>query len=487
MNDTWVAPTADGVLIARRRGDGLLVDRPAQRRYRQPHPLLLRDGAPEVDGVVLVPMAPFPTASVGWYEQDGRLMLLTHFAEPYFGEPMVLLAEGDAVTRVYPLGGGRLVADDGRLIDVYGDRIRLDAATFVRSSRYVERPVSFHVGDVRLAGTVIVPNARGPHPAAVVLHGAAGGQRDFCRLHATALLQAGLAVLIYDKAGHGESGGTQPSIFDQAAAASAAIAGLAAEADIDAQRIGLAGFSNGMWAAPMVAGLAFVAGLGAPGVSMAESEVHRRTKILRDVGVGPDTLAVVAEAWRAIFVALSVGGADNALAARLDRALRRLQHASDLTRYEPAQYVLQNPMLSPIPPPIPVAQLLTMLPTEPDPELDYHPAIDYARLRCPVLLQYGAQDTSVPVTESVTAIRQARPDATLLVYPGLEHMLNIVPTDLTGLSGEEAMYQFHEFRFGPTVFADLVAWLRTHVVAPAATPSGWPAPTTYPHPEKQDP
>ena len=67
--------------------------------------------------------------------------------------------------------------------------------------------------------------------------------------------------------------------------------------DVDPSRVGLAGFSNGMWSVPMVAArrpTAFVVGAGSPGVSMAESEVHRRTKVLRDVGVGEPTLAAVA-------------------------------------------------------------------------------------------------------------------------------------------------------------------------------------------------
>jgi hypothetical protein len=60
----------------------------------------------------------------------------------------------------------------------------------------------------------------------------------------------------------------------------------------------------------------------------------------------------------------------------------------------------------------------------------------------------------------VQAIAQATGErATIHVYPGLEHMLNAVPT-LAGLSAEESMYQFHSFQFGSGVWDDLTDWLR---------------------------
>ena len=51
------------------------------------------------------------------------------------------------------------------------------------------------------------------------------------------------------------------------------------------------------------------------------------------------------------------------------------------------------------------------------------------------------------------------PRSDIRVYPNLEHMLNVIPTGVTGLSAEEVMYSFHGFRFGPGVKADLTTWL----------------------------
>ena len=471
---TWIAETADGVVVARLRAGTLLVDRPSLGTFRETRPPVFEEDHLVVDGAVLLRVGPLPARLgelTGWYEADGRRILLTQIPETYFGEPMILVAEDDLVTRAYALAEDRLLTENGEWIDLTDDgALNIasggDVVTLARSSRYREREVTFAAGDLQLAGTLILPPGPGPHPAAVLLHGAAGGQRDFCRLHADPILAAGVAALIYDKAGHGLSGGQEPSVFEQADAGEAAMRVLADFPEIDAGRIGLAGFSNGMWAAPMIAaryGAAFLTGVGSPGVSMAESEIHRRTKVLREAGVGPATVAAVAEAWRCIFTIVGEGLSDP-VAGQLRRALETVAKAPDLDRYEVPDYVRENPMLSSVPPLMPVDDLIGMLGDPHDPEVGYDPVTDYERIDCPVFLQYGSDDTSVPVKTSVEriarAIADSGPDSSIRVYPGLEHMLNVLPTDLTGLTPEDAMYQYHRFRYGEGTWADLTAWLR---------------------------
>ena len=161
--------------------------------------------------------------------------------------------------------------------------------------------------------------------------------------------------------------------------------------------------------------------------------------------------------------------------------------ATDLDRYEIPDFLRLNPMLSPIPPLIPVAELVAMLGKELNPEPTHDPADDYARIDCPVFLQYGSHDTSVPVQVSVERIKHAmtgtEPAPTIRIYPGLDHMLNVLPTDLTGLTPEAATYQYHHFRYGQDARADLTAWLRGLVTAP---PAAWnhPASTAAPGPRK---
>ena len=393
----------------------------------------------------------------GWYRVGGRTILLTHVPERDFGEPMVLVRKGDRVFRAHLGDGDQLVVDDGSTLELEG---------LQRSSDYTERPVAFQAQGLNLAGTLITPSTDRKHPSVVLVHGAAGGQRDFCRLIAQGFLETGFAALIYDKRGHGESEGPpDPTIFDQAAAASAAIDLLKGQPDLDPHRVGLAGFSNGMWAVPMVAArrsdVAFVAGIGSPGVTMAESEVHRRVKVLRDAGFSPAALDHVATAWRAIFAIASNGSTTPELTEELTLAQAALAADSQARTYEPAGYARENPMLSPLPPTSPTSDLLPMLSRAPDPELSYDPIPDYRAVKCPVLLQYGECDTSVPTKESsrrLSAALATNTRTSIYVYPGLEHMLNVA-TKVDGLSVEETMYQFRRFVFGEGVWADLKKWL----------------------------
>lgn len=479
------------------------IDRPAQARFSEPVPVstgaacdVTPGGAVDIAGgrPALVPgdgtrrpltrvLLPDPeefAAWCGWYEGGGDTLLLTQFPEAYFGDPMCLAGQGDTVMRAYPAGRGQLVRADGTWIELAGEpgqrRLLLrpssgDPAVLPRSGRWEEHEVGFATADATLSGTLIVPAGPGPHPAAVVAHGAAGGQRDLCRLLAAPMLEAGVAALIYDKRGHGRSGGrAEPTIFDQADAVCAGLGLLARTPGIDPARIGLLGFSNGMWAVPMAAArhpgaVAFVAGAGSPGVSMAESEVHRRTRVLRDAGIGEPALAAVAAAWRCIFAIAAAGQATGAQKAQLAAALDGLASLPGLDRYEPPGYARNNPMLSPIPPAGPVDELVAALAGEPDPELGYDPVTDYRRLRCPVFLQYGAQDVSVPADTSArrigAALRAAEaPEPEIRVYPGLDHMLTVPPDGVTGITPEEATYLFHRYQYGPGVRADLTAWLR---------------------------
>jgi hypothetical protein len=96
-------------------------------------------------------------------------------------------------------------------------------------------------------------------------------------------------VLAYDKRGVGSSTGEYASIgpansvrmFDLLAAdALAGVAALRARRDVDASRIGLVGFSQGGWIAPLAASrsphVAFVVTISGPAVSVGEEIAYSR-------------------------------------------------------------------------------------------------------------------------------------------------------------------------------------------------------------------
>jgi pimeloyl-ACP methyl ester carboxylesterase len=73
----------------------------------------------------------------------------------------------------------------------------------------MEQEVIFTDGAVRLAGTLMLPATKGPHPAIVLLHGSGPLTRYSFGPYPHFFTSLGFAVLIYDKRGTGASTGTR--------------------------------------------------------------------------------------------------------------------------------------------------------------------------------------------------------------------------------------------------------------------------------------
>ncbi|MGH9413232.1 MAG: alpha/beta hydrolase family protein, partial [Terriglobales bacterium] len=109
-------------------------------------------------------------------------------------------------------------------------------------------------GGVQLAGTLTVPNGKGPFAAAILIPGSGATNRNetlfghnIFWVLADALSRHGLAVLRMDKRGIGQSGGdaNAATLADYAHDVAADLAFLEKRGDIDAHRIGLIGHSEG--------------------------------------------------------------------------------------------------------------------------------------------------------------------------------------------------------------------------------------------------
>ncbi len=162
--------------------------------------------------------------------------------------------------------------------------------------------VRYQSGDVTLVATLALPRWHdGPYPAAVVVSGSGGYPRLLHWLVAKPLVPQGMAVLMYDKRGVGDSSGTNPQDLvgnpsfrdvgnpdapqfhpDIAAAvqmidilAGDALAGvkwLKTRADIDPSRIGFVGVSQAGWIMPLAASrsedVAFIVNISGPAVTV---------------------------------------------------------------------------------------------------------------------------------------------------------------------------------------------------------------------------
>lgn len=147
-----------------------------------------------------------------------------------------------------------------------------------------------HAG-AQLAAIIRVPSsAPRPLPAVVLVHGSGRlTADDLLRNAGRRLEMLGLAVAAYDKRGVGNSTGEYATIGPRnsvemfnllAGDALAAVDALRARPDIDANRIGLVGISQGGWIAPLAASrsrhVAFVVAISGPAVSVGEEIAYSR-------------------------------------------------------------------------------------------------------------------------------------------------------------------------------------------------------------------
>lgn len=117
--------------------------------------------------------------------------------------------------------------------------------------------VTWSNGDVQLVGSLHLPETGGPHPLVVFVGGSGPATRGGYESPWTqALAREGIALFAYDKRGSGASRGGSPHDPFTALASDVAIAidHLVARPEISST-IGLWGFSEGGWVAPLAASL----------------------------------------------------------------------------------------------------------------------------------------------------------------------------------------------------------------------------------------
>jgi dienelactone hydrolase len=230
--------------------------------------------------------------------------------------------------------------------------------------------------DATLAATLVLPQApsRSRSPAAVMVHGSGRVTAAELAGPADRLRRMGLAVVTYDKRGVGASTGEYSTIGPQnsermfdllARDALAAVAALKARRDVDPDRIGLVGFSQAGWIAPLAASMsediAFLVLVSGPAVSVGEEIAYSRL-------AGEDP------------------GSEQGLSD--EEIERRMRGFRGPHGFEPL------PILS--------------------------------ELRTPSLWVLGEQDRSIPLrrtVESLTRLKQAGRPISLHVIPGVNHRL----------------------------------------------------------------
>jgi pimeloyl-ACP methyl ester carboxylesterase len=144
-----------------------------------------------------------------------------------------------------------------------------------------EEEVSFRTEDgATLAGTLVQPAAPGPHPAVVFVTGRSNASREAHRTQANLLARFGVAGLIFDSRGTGQSDGDRAALTDRQRFADvrAALDLLSTHSAVDAGQVGLFTHSAGGWVGPVVADqvgtVAFMVINVGPAESLADQQGH---------------------------------------------------------------------------------------------------------------------------------------------------------------------------------------------------------------------
>ncbi|HEX8294591.1 MAG TPA: alpha/beta fold hydrolase [Pyrinomonadaceae bacterium] len=326
---------------------------------------------------------------------------------------------------------------------------------------------------VRLAGTLTLPRAKGPHTAVLLISGSGQQDRDETILghkpfHVLAdyLTRRGVAVLRVDDRGVGGSSAgpdlNKATSEDFAGDVLAGVEYLKSRKEVDPKRVGLVGHSEGGMIAPMVASrssaVAFVVLLAGPGLAAEEGFAAQVSALARANGESEGAVA-----WRRRLVGrvFAVMKEEKDDAAALRRAHEeRAKLLGELSADERKRYGLADDEMEGI-----VRVMLT-------PWFRFFAAYDpratLAKVRVPVLAVAGERDLQVvPAKEHLAAVAQAlkaggNRDYTVKELPKLNHLFQ------TSETGSPAEYGRIEETISPVALELIGDWILRHA---GATPA----------------
>ncbi|MCD4845726.1 MAG: alpha/beta fold hydrolase [Methanosarcinales archaeon] len=338
---------------------------------------------------------------------------------------------------------------------------RLDKAPVLNRPQEPDRPYPYEDEEViyknettgiELAGTLTLPTSEGPFPAVLLITGSGAqdrnetilGHRPFLVL-SDYLTRRGIAVLRVDDRGIGGSTGnvSQATSEDFAGDVLTGVEYLKGHKEIDSEKIGLIGHSEGGIIAPMAAvrsgDVAFIVMMGGPGVAGEEILYLQTELLLRSEGVSDDEIAKEREVQSRIFDVVK-NETDNAAA---EKKLNEILDEIEMPK--------ENKL----------AEIERCLSPWFRYYLTYDPKPTLINVQCPVLAIIGEKDLQVPSRQNLPAIEEAlrtggNKDYTIMELPGLNHLFQ------TAITGSPSEYQQIEETLSPTALEVIGDWILQH-------------------------
>ena len=340
--------------------------------------------------------------------------------------------------------------DGVHVIDL--DQNGRQSGAFATRAPITREEVTFKNGDVTLAGTLLIPAAKGKggkHPAVVYTHGGGPQSREVYWGLGYLYAARGFVVLSYDKRGVGKSTGNwrEASFENLADDAVAGARFLQARTEVAANQIGFWGQSQGGWIAPLAASrfpdAAFAIALSGGGLTPAETELFDTEYELSKAGYTADEVKA-ALAWQRLKNEI-INSKD-----KWDEYAKARATAKDQKWFRHQGIDVFGPEK----PDHPFWAYMHSF-------YFYDPAPTLRASKAPLLAIFGELDTPEGVKAEVSAIRRimdqaGRRDYIVKVYPNGSHNLMEVPP-------ENPNEWTRLKRFPPGLFEMMVDWTTTQV------------------------
>ena len=315
------------------------------------------------------------------------------------------------------------------------------------------------VDGTKLAGTLTIPDTPGRHPAVLLITGSGSQDRDetifghkLFLVLADHFTRKGIAVLRVDDRGVGGSGGKTMSSTseDFAGDVCAGVEFLKSRPEIDPERIGLLGHSEGGIIAPMVAArrsdvacLVSLAGSALPGSRILNLQLEAS---LRGRGLSEDWIKKHSKIHRRLLRTVMSGGTDEEILRDLRELIENELAGGGTTASEEDIQAMMKPQFAFV-----ASPWMRWF-------LEYDPRDALARFKCPVLALIGSLDFQVPAEQNIPAYEAAfakagNKDATVRVLDGLNHLFQPAKT---GMLDE---YQTIETTIDPAALNMIRDWL----------------------------
>jgi len=314
--------------------------------------------------------------------------------------------------------------------------------------------------NIKLAGTLTVPEGEGPFPVVILITGSGAqnrneelmGHKPFLVI-ADYLTRNGIAVLRYDDRGVGKSEGnySEATSADLATDAEAAFDFLKNDKRIKGASVGLAGHSEGGLIAAIVGAsgrkVAFIISLAGPGINGEEIINTQNREISIASGLGSKEIDEAISVNSKLFDIIKKEP-DNKLAAEKVNEIYKTELAKKKLSAEETEQAMKqlNANLNPLA----FTWLRFFLSTD--------PAMYWKKVRCPVLALNGEKDLQVAAEVNLRAIDKAlrsggNNQVTTMKLPGLNHLFQHCTTGLPAEYGEI------EETFSPEVLKIMADWI----------------------------